>query len=231
MSWWQWWTTPRSAAEAFTPASLGSDLVLWLDADQITGLNDGDPVATWTDASPAGNDASQAGGVRPIFKAAVVNGHDAVRFDGVDDELRLAADLSLTEFAIYVVHQTSGDGMLLSSSTENRQFRVGTGGNNDLSAYNGTNNPSSTTLGVARTSWSYVAYLLAGTTLTFRQNGVDFGTGTFGAIDQVNAIGSFSLAGLNYITGDIAEIIVVDRALSAGEQASLEAYLTSKYGL
>ena len=45
----------------FTPRSL-SGLKLWLAADRIAGLSDGDPVTTWSDLSGQGNNATQGTG-------------------------------------------------------------------------------------------------------------------------------------------------------------------------
>ena len=76
---------------AFTPRALGG-LALWLEAPRIGGLADGDPVATWPDLSGSGRDASQGtASKRPTFRAGVLNGLAAVRFDGVDDVLATAA--------------------------------------------------------------------------------------------------------------------------------------------
>lgn len=60
-------------------------LALWLDAAQIVGLSDGDPVALWPDASPNGFDGAQAVAVnQPVYKTAIQNGLPVVRFDGAD---------------------------------------------------------------------------------------------------------------------------------------------------
>jgi hypothetical protein len=63
-------------------------LHLWLDASQITGLNNTDPVATWTDLSGFDNNATQAtAGSRPLYRTNILNGLPAVRYDGIDDWL------------------------------------------------------------------------------------------------------------------------------------------------
>jgi hypothetical protein len=68
--------------------------VLWLDARQITGLVDGVPVASWSDASPALRTATQSTpSSRPIYRTNAINGRPALRFDGIDDYLTVAATL------------------------------------------------------------------------------------------------------------------------------------------
>ena len=72
---------------AFSPDHLPG-LRLWLKADAIAGLSDGDAVAAWPDSSGNGNDASQGvAGKRPTWRANVLGGRPVVRFDGVDDFL------------------------------------------------------------------------------------------------------------------------------------------------
>lgn len=67
-----------------------SGLRLWHKADAITGLVDGDPLASgWVDSSGNGFTATQATSAkRPIYKTNISpTGLAVVRFDGVDDEL------------------------------------------------------------------------------------------------------------------------------------------------
>jgi len=59
-----------------------NDCVLWLDAAQITGLSDGAQVSTWPDMSGAGNIATRGGGTAgyPQYKPNQLNGKPVVRF-------------------------------------------------------------------------------------------------------------------------------------------------------
>lgn len=65
-----------------------ADLVLWLDADDLTGtLADNAAVATWPDASGLGNDVVQTlVGNRPTFQLNEINSLPAVRFLGVPND-------------------------------------------------------------------------------------------------------------------------------------------------
>lgn len=88
----------------FTDPSSLPGLVLWLQADAIVGLADGDPVATWTDRSGAGNDASQpVAGKRPTYRTGVANGGPALFFDGSDDGMTTATDPG-TQATVVVVY-------------------------------------------------------------------------------------------------------------------------------
>ena len=67
-----------------------TDGLVWnLDAGELD-LSDGDPVATWGDASPSGNDVSQATeSKRPTYRTGQTpTGGPTVRFDGTDDDLK-----------------------------------------------------------------------------------------------------------------------------------------------
>jgi len=60
---------------------------LFVDASDVGGVTDGNPITTWPDQSPNGLDLSNAGGTdRPIFRATdSEDGLPFVEFDGVND--------------------------------------------------------------------------------------------------------------------------------------------------
>ncbi len=88
--------------------ALGGLLAAAWEADQITGLNDGDPVATWPDASGNGRNLTQAVAAnRPTFRINLLNGRPGVRFDGVNDLMASAAFPSAAETVIALFKQTA----------------------------------------------------------------------------------------------------------------------------
>jgi len=82
-----------------------SALKLWLKADAITGISSGNPVATWSDSSGAGNNATQTTGAnQPLYISNVLGGLPVVRFDGVNDVFNLPNLLNgATQAEAYVV--------------------------------------------------------------------------------------------------------------------------------
>lgn len=89
-------------------------LVLWLQADALAGLRDGEPVSAWRDSSPTGLDPFQPdANKRPVWKANAVNGLPAVRFDGDDDNLRTRyyRDLLFTSYglSVFAVFRPAGE--------------------------------------------------------------------------------------------------------------------------
>ncbi|GCC52538.1 hypothetical protein SanaruYs_27750 [Chryseotalea sanaruensis] len=71
------------------PAGIGStsgiDLALWLDASQLVGFNNGDPIAIWPDLTSNTHDATQATGAnQPVYIANALNAHGVARFNGAN---------------------------------------------------------------------------------------------------------------------------------------------------
>lgn len=82
--------TPGVYSAAINPSTLGTAVQFWFDANDVA-VADGAAVATWTDKSTFGRNATQAtAGAQPVRAASGINGHPAVVFDGVDDMLKTA---------------------------------------------------------------------------------------------------------------------------------------------
>lgn len=223
-------------ADPFSPLSI-SGLKLWLDAGSLS-LSDSDPVSSWTDLSGNTNHAVQAsGGLQPTFKTGIINGRPIVRFDGSNDILVApnpvgppascfivcspnAAVGSENPYAILVITSGIWISGRLNSSTNWGSFMSSSGEQlalDDLSSdvpvlleqTQGTSTPSKLYKnGVLKNTQTDVVASTANTNV------------------QIGADGSSRWA--NY---DIAEVIIYDSVLSAPDQASIEAYLTAKYGL
>lgn len=86
------------AAQAWTPAQLGSTLSLWLDAEDTATITlNGSTVSQWDDKSGAGNHVSQATATaQPLYQAAGFNGKPCCDFDNVDDFLGNSSVTNLT---------------------------------------------------------------------------------------------------------------------------------------
>ncbi|RJQ43371.1 MAG: hypothetical protein C4534_08215 [Gaiellales bacterium] len=78
----------RPSATGLTPADLPG-LLAWVDASQIVGLVNNDPVVQWDDLSGNGYHATQStASKRPKYQTNVQNGMPGVKADGVDDEMQ-----------------------------------------------------------------------------------------------------------------------------------------------
>jgi len=89
-------------------AATSANNVLRLDADAITGLSDGQTVATWNDSSGKGNNAS--GVNTPSYETAEFNGGTmpGVYFDGSADYFNIAhsSSINVTNNTVFVVTKT-----------------------------------------------------------------------------------------------------------------------------
>jgi hypothetical protein len=212
----------RGAAPTFSPASVGG-LVEWHDASALTGLADGDPVASWTDRSTSGIPATQAtSSKRPTYKTGIQNGLPVVRFDGVDDVL--AAGTAVTVGTVFAVAKysaatfTSYNG-LLTETGSTVYMLLGSSGSNQLLApqptgtyyKNGTLTSPSTSGSGPMNAFALMAVTLSAGSIKL-QIGLDR--------DQVS----------RFWNGDVAEIIAYNSILSTTDRQSVEAYLKAKWG-
>jgi hypothetical protein len=220
-----------------------ADLVLWLDASKVTGLSEGAAVATWTDASGQEHHGTQSSGTnQPTYRATAVNGKPAVRFDGSNDYLSLAGTIvsgaqARTVFFVARPNAVGNKGIvdLGTGSTSGAGFMITpeygvrvNGGNRLWTPAASTQTSVVGVVQLAGTSTTDLSMWVNGSpcmptsaAATTVQTGGSGSVGTYSAVP----IGSHNF------NGDIAEIIVYSRALTANEQQTIEQYLFTKYAL
>lgn len=216
----------------FNPLGL-SGLQLWLDASAITGLADADPVGTWADLSGNGNDATQATAAKkPVYKVNILNGRPVVRFDGTDDELR-TGDLALSQpNTLVLVGKVSialtADQGLFDGQGTSRHLLAADDPSDDWRIFAGNLLASANAVD---TSFHVFTAIYDGASSLLRKEGTQILSGNAGAQALgVATIGALA-ASVNFLNGDIAEVIVYNRALSTAEQQRVERYLSVKYGI
>ncbi len=213
-----YWGNPTATATT-TPNSL-SGLAMWLKADALA-LTDGATVSTWVDSSPNARNATLAQGT-PVFKTAQVNGKPVVRFTGDGESSLTFPTMTNIRTVFWVVKETAAAPHFLLGDDNTYHFHRGTGGNmwdaNYASANvrNGTTklngaavNGTTTPLGAG---WRLVSLVTAGNCEASRLSR-----------DRNIAARSWD--------GDVAEVIVYDRALTANEELLIGGYLAQKYAL
>ncbi len=230
----------------FSPTHIGG-LLLWLKADAIVGLSDGDPVTTWTDLSHNNKNAIAAGAVRPTFKTSIINGKPVVRFGGSYAMSTPSIDLSaISGVTIFIVFSsTTGSTQMVLESSDNYNNHSGTFAIYDLGA--GINSKAHGNVGTtdylpsqsintdplmlsniidfslsANEVSCYVNGNLDGTRANNSNNTTNFGNYVF----NIGARNATSL----FLTGDIAEIIVYSAALSNINRKKIEKYLHYRWG-
>lgn len=202
--------------------------VLWLAADNITGLSDGEMVETWFDTSGQSNSASESEvSARPTYESNELNGLPVVRFDGVDDRFTFP-QISLNDFTLFFVVKATGDCALLGLTGESDpQIRIGQT-TDKLSTFDGANNPQSDLLGVSQSQFSIIEFRRSTSTIQFFQNGTAYSSGTMTGQVDVDILGAFVLA-VNSLNGDLAECIIYESALDSTNRADIKSYLLSKW--
>lgn len=244
--------TRDAGGGGFSPTDIAG-LVAWYKADAIGGLSDNDPVATWADSSGNGRDATQGTAAnKPTYQTGEVNSLPCVRFDGSNDVLAATCPHQ-PDFTLFVVLKPTGGaidnyqsavsrGAVFENDT-NFAFAVRRGGANEFLRWccywrNVSTLYGNEGGGWVDATWTYVAVKVDGSAnLTIYEKGSSEVTD---GSNSASTDGSQSLriGGPNsttssdaYFTGDIAEVILYDSALSDGDRGSVESYLGTKYAL
>lgn len=229
-----------------------SGLVLWLEADTIPGLNDGDPISTWPDDSGEGNDATGAGATRPIYRTNILNGLPIARFDGADN-MDCGNDTSMrpAQFSAFAVTSYTGTapapqgGTVFNygAGTDSADFGRGYGlflDRNDVNCKKGSGDTSEEVVTGPRiftgTVHTYMDGHYDGSELFVYERSILRGTSTpdTQGISYINVVGLFlgmqrTDADRFFLIGDIGEVIIYDHYLTDDERGSIQKYLADKW--
>lgn len=236
---------------AQSPANISSELVLWLDAEDLDGDNipealsenglTGSEVMTWIDKSGQGNDVS--GVNRPDIIMNQLNGKPVLDFN--NDRLlttasgQITPNGSYTKFVVFKYDVTNTNNNLISSDLTGSAFWGG--GLNSISVWNLAPSydgiPGHITSGPIGTDDYYIAATRYDNVdndsnlSILNLNGEEVGNddGVHQHTSQVISIGAHGDG--NYLDGKIAEAIVYNRALNDTEIDAIEAYLSTKWNI
>jgi alpha-tubulin suppressor-like RCC1 family protein len=225
-----WWGNPAAVTSGSVPTS---GLRMWLKADAITGLSDGQGVATWADSSGNGFSATMATASRqPLYKAGVLNGQPVLRFDNTDDGM--ATGLSVAApYSVLAVFSVNGTDTAAHRAIQgSANWLIGPYGG-QVRSYGGSNwvtlyGPES-----YRQPGRFfaAAALNTGSAATFFVDGKDY-TEAGGNVGSPGTLALGNAGGINErLNGDIAEVIVYNRTLTAAELNQIGVYLEAKYAL
>ena len=216
-----------------------SGLQLWLDANASSTITESSgKVSQWGDKSGKGNNALQGTGAdQPTFTTNHINGKSVLTFNGIVEEMDLTSDLALTgEFTIFLVannEDTASTRVIFGHDTDNNKIA--------------TLNPTKAFVRIMAatagdSSQDYLAENATGIQIIQRNssdkidmafNGAAF-TRLFSDVAQ-SGTSSWNRIGVGEGTsswkGDIAEIIIYNRALAASEITVVNRYLAPKWGI
>ena len=203
-----------------------SGLKIQFDAQAITGLADGDTINTWNDTSGNANHGTSGaiGAAKPIYKVGVLNGQPVVRFNPDGLSYFTFANRLTTIRTVFVVAKQNATGsrrhLLLGDSTS-YDFHAGSGGEfwdanySSASVQGGTTrlngeviNGTTTSMG---TSWFSLSLVTTGNA-------------------RANALGNDrNINDGRFWDGDMAEVLIYNRALSEVEVSEVADYLNAKW--
>jgi hypothetical protein len=214
--------------------SIVPGMSLWLKAD-VGALNSGatpcadnDTVATWTDQSGNGKDATLATGA-PKLRKNILNGLPVVRFDGSSGLSTTlpapnAPGVAYSAFYVTTVEPGATGSSIASTGNSNyRCFHLQVFGDNSWHRYAGAN--------FIRSDTSVISYTCdTSNNETFWENGVIKSSGNTNTdSDSGNWYVGITNNGVFPLTGDIAEILIYPTALNQFDRQRMEAYLYAKW--
>ncbi len=238
-------TTALIQIDATTASIPRNNLVIWVKSDNGVTLS-GSTVSRWTDFSGQGNDATQPTALsQPGYATGVVNGLPALTFNGTAQWLQYAfPDSSFADFTqgatLFVVAQpttitagrrfldfatnTTRDNVRLLEAASGLEFDTVNSGATVTSVI------SSTALDI--THFQLLEAVEGAGFATVYQNGVNTASGAVNDITNVARTGNFlgkANNAANYFSGQIAEVLLYNRKLSASERVAVEGYINNKY--
>lgn len=220
------------AGEGLWDPSCLRGLALWLKADALSGLLDGDPVAVWPDATGNGEAVTQeAAAHQPRYRLHVQNGLPVVRFDG-GDWLTAATTLGIETqpFSQFCVWKPGGPGQALMLWANNSGLLV-TDFDNDVGIFSGSALFDFNTHSFGQ--WHVIAGVHQGGAGSLT---VDGGVSVIGSTGTAVPAGDLTIgAGIagadRWLIGDLGELILTRTALTTAERQRLEGYAAHKWGI
>ena len=225
-----------------------SGATVWLRADSITGLNNGDPLTSWDNEGDLGGTFVRVGGDAAYY-TNIINGLPAIRVTSGRLESPAYTNFSdiigLEHGTTYLVLKQFG------YELRNTFVWIGTstGGGNRIFLGNWSNiiyydhGSTSRRLTVSQPAgwddtYHYMEYYRNGTTVNgveINVDGVTLNTGTMAAAppptDDASTKVHLFYGSVQDFDGELAEVVIFKTALGASDRAAMINYLATKYAL
>jgi hypothetical protein len=235
------------------PAAIPAQgLTLLLDAGNVAAGN-GSEVTVWRDASGQARDATTAAGAGPVLVSAAIGGRPALRFDGQNDHLGLPTGFEdftqgLTLFVVARPSAVQPGSKIFLLGNGGGQGNIAFGRNGGDAGLQYFTNDAGGNFGwfgtqSALTTGQAALYTVAqpggapnaAIQATVSRNAASVGSGTVYVppltTRGLNYLGRSYWGSDGYFAGDIAEVILYNRQLSAAELGAVHTYLGQKYGI
>ena len=223
---------------------------VWLTADKITGLVDGDVVTTWSDSSGQSNDFTQStASKKPLYKTNIFKSKPAIKFDGVDDFLLSVPGAEVTDSTDYSIFAVFS---YISQADWMTPVSIGAGANPvvryfqlDGASPRNIRTECKNSGGVVVVSAAgsdvsvgatYIGSIINDSTLNLTQylNGVSDANGDPCNLSD-HTLTRFTLGSASppttYANCYLAEVVFYNRTLTDPERRRIEGYLGRKYGV
>jgi methionine-rich copper-binding protein CopC len=207
-----------------TPPPAGvTGLALWLDASQLTGLSDGATLNTWNEMSGLGNHATRTAGA-PTYETNELNARPVVRFPvGNGASFSFPRMTNIRTVFWVMKQQNPGDLRFLLGDTTAYHFHRG------IDSPATIWHPVHTSSNIKNGTTSLNGLAVNGTTTPLPGGWNLLSVTTTDAV-TASTVSSDRTFNRSW-EGDIAEVLVYNRALSAVEIEQVGSYLTVKYGM
>ena len=195
-------------------------LVFHLDASALTGLSNGDTVITWADMSGNNNHAAATGSAA-TYQTHALNGKPVVRFNPNGNASFNFNRVSNIRTVFWVFKKPN-----INTFT----FFLGDSAFADFDPGAPTIWRASTPDVIRNGTTKLMGNVVDGTTTSLTSNYSLLSLRTTGDVRANQLSLDRNIAGRSW-TGDMAEVLIYDRALTTGEEEFVGSYLASKYGL
>jgi hypothetical protein len=195
-----------------------SGLVLALDAGNLKSYSGSG--TTWTDLSRTGNNGTLTNG--PTYNSS--NGGSIV-FDGINDYVYTPLNIDANPntlcswFKPSVVNSANGSAIM---ATDNGGWDKGFEINSNVFAIHVGNSLTMTSIPAVINTWYYCCLSYTSSSMTFYVNGVNLWSAgspgsTSGSTLEIGRANYLSGSGSRFFTGNIAQVSIYNRALTAAE--------------
>lgn len=221
-----------------------TNIALWLKADGLIGLNNGDSASVFTDYSGLGRNFTATGTARPTYRTAQQNGLPGVDFNGTTNVMTGSLDANPGSYSLFMVLKMKAIGgnptpfrhgtvdnlagadcyaCILNGGLRNFQHRASAGTATNFSD------------GAATTNWELWTLISTTTpTQTFRLNGSNqtlSPTGVFMPTPTAaGVLGAFVINSL-FASCIIGEVLLYKADVGTTNRDTIETALKSKWGL
>ncbi|MDO8544176.1 MAG: LamG-like jellyroll fold domain-containing protein [Opitutaceae bacterium] len=245
------WQSQQQGLVPWPAAAVSSGLQLWYRADLGVATNGSSQVTRWTDVSGNGVHARQTDpAAQPVVVAAAAGSMPVIRFNGGTTVLRSAlADLLKGSADITIIavvnpaamqvehadifdydHATVPYGGFVVQQNGGALNQYGLGWRNLSNGWEGL----SPTVTVPAGAVQYLTMIKSGATQSGFLNGEQKFAASISSQMSINpprsvAVGNFAAAGGRAFNGDIAELLIYNRALAPAERSQVETALAQKY--